>query len=869
MAQPIQSSSITSADGLLKPTLAFNPQPINYWSVSEPFIDIMKLAGKFRTEDWRDLNDRFLDENGWPTQIPNSSSKLIQVFDFQLEPGITPFQSGTFVLSYEGTGQIAVRGADVSNVQQSNGEVTFDFGGQSRIVIEFLSTDPQGTGDYIRDISLVREENVELHEAGAIFNPEWLDVVEDASQLRFMNWMNTNNSKKSEWSDEVSADYASWSTNGVPIEVMVELANHTGTDPWFTIPHMASDDYVREFASYVRDNLDPDLIATVEYSNEAWNSAFGQKQWMEDQAKAVFNSNQAKAFDFFAKRSTEIALIWEEEFGAEADDRLIAALGAQGVNPWLTGRMLDSELWKESDPNGFVDPRSVFDALAITSYFGSKVSTNSGQRAELIEAIQNPRVDANEFLYNLLSDPSTKSSTASNMLLWAQQADLAEEAGMSLISYEGGQHVHHSFAANIPKKDLDILTEFMKDFVRSEEMMQLYEENWDAWKSISDGPYMQFQEISRPGKFGSWGLTASLDDTTPRSEYAFERNETEQAWWDDDRSGEQALQGRTILGDQSNETLVGTVQEDFLIGSGGDDILVGGRGDDGLHGGEGNDTVVLAGTPEDYEITEDGDGWRVVGLDGNDFVLEVENFRFDDGPELSLADFLNYVPGTTPPAPQQPVTPPPTPEPIEPTETLPPQEPEEEPEAPVTSPPPAAQEPPEPVTGEEEEEEVEQPIVPEEPLSPPSAGPEAPAAPEPPAPPVEETTQAPEVPEPTQPQAPVEPEEVEPTSDSAAQALAEEEEEEEEEEESGLAGLFDRLFGFFSNIFGGSDDDENEPAVASSNAPNAEEPTETAALSSLNVVEIPLLENVIPTTLASEEDQPRREEEEEEDFAVI
>ena len=31
-----------------------------------------------------------------------------------------------------------------------------------------------------------------LYQAGEIFNPDWLSVVDDARQLRFMDWMNTN-----------------------------------------------------------------------------------------------------------------------------------------------------------------------------------------------------------------------------------------------------------------------------------------------------------------------------------------------------------------------------------------------------------------------------------------------------------------------------------------------------------------------------------------------------------------------------------------------------------------------------------------------------------------------------------------------------
>ena len=36
---------------------------------------------------------------------------------------------------------------------------------------------------------VVKEEHVELHEAGAIFNPDWLARVADLRAVRFMDWM--------------------------------------------------------------------------------------------------------------------------------------------------------------------------------------------------------------------------------------------------------------------------------------------------------------------------------------------------------------------------------------------------------------------------------------------------------------------------------------------------------------------------------------------------------------------------------------------------------------------------------------------------------------------------------------------------------
>lgn len=97
-----------------------------------------------------------------------------------------------------------------------------------------------------------------------------------------MDWMRTNGSQVTTWSSRPQPTYARFSTEkGVPAEIMVELANVSEKSPWFTMPHQATDDFVLNFATIVRDNLLPSLTVYVEYSNEVWNSAFSQAGWVE------------------------------------------------------------------------------------------------------------------------------------------------------------------------------------------------------------------------------------------------------------------------------------------------------------------------------------------------------------------------------------------------------------------------------------------------------------------------------------------------------------------------------------------------------------------------------------------------------------
>ncbi|HYC97644.1 calcium-binding protein [Brevundimonas sp.] len=116
---------------------------------------------------------------------------------------------------------------------------------------------------------------------------------------------------------------------------------------------------------------------------------------------------------------------------------------------------------------------------------------------------------------------------------------------------------------------------------------------------------------------------------------------------------------------------VGNDEDNSIVGGDGDDTLTGGKGDDILVGtgscgcgGGGNDTAVLSGVFADYLIEDLGGGlWgvtdSVVGRDGADLLVDIDQLRFSDGsihvlvpasaPVLSdkALDMAQVLPGLT------------------------------------------------------------------------------------------------------------------------------------------------------------------------------------------------------------------------------
>ena len=645
----ITTALAAPAEGNDNPTLDIHLLAVRDHSPGLQFLDIMKFSSTFGGHSSDQYNAMskdqleaggYLDADGWLIRMPDGIEKVGNRWMWRPTDPDVSSRAGTYVLNYEGEGDLQLQGATI--LSREDGKIVFETSGDKNLFVMIHDTDPDGTGDYLRNITVVKEENIPLYEAGATFNPDWVELIQDSRELRFMWWQDIINTNRTEWENRITATSAP--DREVALEHMVQLANEVGADAWFTIPHLASDEYIRQFATYVRDNLDPSLKAKVEYSNENWNWGYQSTHWLHDQAVAEWDNPGAR-FDYQAKMATNAALIWEEVF-AESPDRLVNVLGSHTPNPWVTERMLNPKVWQENEPDTYVDPKTVFDEIAVTTYFGNATLTKDEYRLDLLDAIRDPNVDAYQYLYDRLLDPAYERSIPEITSFLKQQADIAEAHGMTLSLYEGGSHLHHLIKKGT-QEEKDILNEFILDFVKSPYMVDLYQKSWDDWAEIGKSPYMQFGDMSYPSKWGSFQIFEGLDEITDRGQKLLDLNASTTPWWDAE-GGDHYRQGIIQRGTEGSDTLIGTSQEDFLLGGDGDDIFVGGLGNDGLNGGAGVDRAILSGSVGDYVVHAEGKGFRVTGPDGRDYLFGIEELGFDDGTVVDLAGLVVPNDGPTP-----------------------------------------------------------------------------------------------------------------------------------------------------------------------------------------------------------------------------
>lgn len=530
-----------------KYAMAIGLAKVTDWGVQQPFLDLMKTArpwighrsGQWGGMDEGDLADLgILDDAGWPRSIPDTLGSIGTVILTELPPQAVSL-AGRYRLTFTGKGIVEVAGR-AKNKRYGKGEVTFDYTpGPGSVDIRIQRSDPARKGDYVRDIKVVKLANVAAYDTGAIFNPDWLDRLRGFSTLRFMDWMETNNSAQSAWADRPEvADYT-WARKGVPLEIMLALAAKLGTDAWVNMPHLADDDYVARFAAMTRAAAPPVRKVYVEFSNEVWNGRFGQARWAREAARQRWGETDAGG-QYYGMRAAEIARIWSREFQDDAG-RLVNVISTQ--TDWL-GREGDILNAPRSVAEGNPAPAEAFQAYAVTGYFGGILGASarapmvrgwiadSRKKAEQVADTQGLSGEARDkFIrqtqYNaataqavleLRTGQISGDDTGSLAQLLGKylpyQADVAREFGLDLIMYEGGTHVV-GLGDIVDDPDL---TGFFTYLNYTPEMGGLYGDLIQGWFDLGGQLFNVYADLGRPGKWGSWGALRYLSDDNPRWE---------------------------------------------------------------------------------------------------------------------------------------------------------------------------------------------------------------------------------------------------------------------------------------------------------------------------------------------------------------
>lgn len=533
---------VAALGGVTVPGLALNLAPVNDWSTQMPFLDLMKSARPWiahRPGQWGGWDHAalvaggHLSARGWPLSLPSGATGMSTLVLTDLPPDSAPTTAGRHAVTWQGRAWVRVegRGRLFKRAEQS---LSFDFTpGPGGVILTISHIDP---ADPIRDIAIVRQDRQAAHRAGALFNPDFLARLRGVEMIRLMDWGGTNGSTLARAEDRPRPDDAMWTRHGVPVEVMVDLANALQADPWFCLPHLATDDLVAEMARIVRDRLAPGLRAHVEHSNEVWNWAFPQAEWAAAQAVAMGGTRDGWV-QAHALRAAHAMRLWSAEFGPAAPERLVRVLGVQTGWLGLEAQMLDPPLAR-----GGARPRDAFDAYAVTGYVAVRLGApdrapllagwlkasraqaeRQGAAAGLTGDALAAHVAAHRF--DLATDRAGAELTAGAITgdatdsladllgrVLPYHAEAARKAGLRLVMYEGGTHVTGSAG---PVADPEVQA-FYDHLNYSPAMGAVMTDLRAGWARLTDAPFAAYMDVQAPTGWGSWGTLRHLSDDNPR-----------------------------------------------------------------------------------------------------------------------------------------------------------------------------------------------------------------------------------------------------------------------------------------------------------------------------------------------------------------
>ena len=212
----------------------------------------------------------------------------------------------------------------------------------------------------IRDV-VVRERGLR---STATFAQPFVDRCRQFHTLRFMDWQGTNENRPISWETRVTDKYYTQAETEVALEYMVELCNVTSSAMWYCVHHRADDDYVRQAAQYIKDNLKNGRPVYLEHSNEVWNGKFSQHHFCKNQNEDWMQ--------YHLQRTAEVAKLFRD-----AGVEVVSVLGLQSAGTWNASKSLTRGV-----PEGI-------DATAIAPYFGGRVC----RKPEVLQSVLAEGID--------------------------------------------------------------------------------------------------------------------------------------------------------------------------------------------------------------------------------------------------------------------------------------------------------------------------------------------------------------------------------------------------------------------------------------------------------------------------------------------
>jgi PKD repeat protein len=460
-------------------TVGMNLAPLSYHTTDPVFVDIGR-----HMRPWVGSNGASsitTDALGNLTSIAPGAEAHSYIF-----PGRNSHPEGIYTVYYDGVGSLTWAG-DATLVTQQQGKQRINVQGPlSGLVCKVTSVD---VADPIKNIRIIMpgyEKSAKWQKQP--FVPRFLERVSHNRVLRYMDWAKVNNSTQATWASRTTTGHATQDSQyGVALEYQIQLANTLKCDAWFCVPHLATQNYMVQMATLIRDTLDPGLTCYIEYSNECWNYGFSQAGYCNTQGAAIYSGSYPTQAARRASMyySDQCALMWSTFTNVFGDtSRLNRVMAGQRGGWYQHGiKLQHNNAYQQCD------------SFAINCYFGNDLPSVPQQ------VVQGWSADD-------LMDWADQ-EVVLTLQACASSYNAVNAYSVPLVAYEGGQHIlgYNSDMA---------IASIIDDANRSPRMYDAYRALLTGWEQLGGGMWMAFNSCMRWSNTGRWGVLEYQDQ--PRSE---------------------------------------------------------------------------------------------------------------------------------------------------------------------------------------------------------------------------------------------------------------------------------------------------------------------------------------------------------------
>ena len=556
--------------------LGYNLDYPGDWTNLPPFIDHFKNARGLQgacadaDPDCHVTAHLDLDANGWVKSLryrDNPSLAYDRVEVILNTSGERSDVGKPFVVSWQGQGEIEIYGSSDAVHEPERRRIRFTLP-KEITVLRLTAIDPAGSGDYLRNIQVFRPEHEALLAAGEVFNPEMLHFLRPFRSLRFMDWMQSNSPGRcsggprdgescyavsnevcdgggvcvmpGRWSERPTADQAigfssgqfldnaaperGAKVGGYPVETLVALANATNAAPHFNIPAHYDDEYVLEFAKYVRAQLEPELPLSVEYSNEVWNWSFPQADYAKARGTQLWPDEGTAWVQYMAARTHHMCRLFRQVFVGQ-EQRLRCLISPQTGWRELAEEVLDCPAWVKLHPEDESCIKYV-DAINVTGYFAGCLPAHGdviagwlaeGREAALAKGFQ--QLEHGGLIE--ACDDEAVDNLDYTIETYQYFMQLAARRGLGLEVYEGGTHFEYP---GDREGDRPEVKQFLVDMAEDPRMYDLYLRNYQGFRQAGGSTFNVWGWVAQNDAWANARSATELDHPKYRAIVDFSRS---------------------------------------------------------------------------------------------------------------------------------------------------------------------------------------------------------------------------------------------------------------------------------------------------------------------------------------------------------